>query len=185
MISHKPQRLRRKERRRALRKPRLVIYKIFNNFTVEAAEEADCEKGDKGGKKVNHFKQNTEKTSLLVAEGHTEYNYLELLDRFSKLLRDKNPSLAEGQKLKKDEDPYIVNLGTTKTAWQNFDALVTAMDRKHDHVLSYIAAELGVEAVLGPENNLILQGRFKGKNIERLYNKYKENYVKCINCGGY
>lgn len=59
------------------------------------------------------------------------------------------------------------------------------MDRKHDHVLSYIAAELGVEAVLGPENNLILQGRFKGKNIERLYNKYKENYVKCINCGGY
>lgn len=72
------------------------------------------------------------------------------------MLRDKNPLLAESQKLNKNEDPYIVNLGTTKTAWQNFDAMVIAMDRKHDHVQSYIAAELGVEAVLGPENNLIL-----------------------------
>jgi len=97
---------------------------------------------------------------LLVADGHTEYNYQELLDRFAKLISDKNPNLGEGAKQKKDEDPYVVKLGTTKTAWQNFDALVNAIDRKHDHLLSYIAAELGVEAVLGPENNLILQGKF-------------------------
>ncbi len=136
----------RKAKRRAPKKPKLVLqHYLYHTFIVEAAEEADGEKGDKG-----------EKTSLLTTEGHTEYNYLELLERFGKLLRDKNPLLAESQKLNKNEDPYIVNLGTTKTAWQNFDAMVIAMDRKHEHVLSYIAAELGVEAVLGPENNLIL-----------------------------
>lgn len=54
----------------------------------------------------------------------------------------------------------MVKLGTTKTAWQNFDVMVNAIDRKHDHLLSFIAVELGVEGVLGPENNLILQGKF-------------------------
>ena len=58
-----------------------------------------------------------EKTSLLVAEGHTEYNYQEMLDRIQKLLKDKNPQLAESKKLSKNEDPYVVKLGTTKTVW--------------------------------------------------------------------
>lgn len=75
-----------------------------------------------------------------------------------------------------------MKLGTTKTAWQNFDSMVLAIDRKHDHLLSYISTELGVEGVLGPENNLILQGKFQGKHIERLYKKYMEQYVRCHNC---
>lgn len=60
--------------------------------------------------------------------------------------------------------------------------MVNAIDRKHEHLLSYISAELGVECVLGPENNLILQGRFVGKKIEVLYKKYLEQYVRCHNC---
>ena len=78
------------------------------------------------------------------------------MERISKLLKDKNPQLAQGNKLKQDEDPQVVKLGTTKTAWQNFDSMVTALDRKHDHMMSFIAAELGTEATLGPENNMIL-----------------------------
>ena len=67
----------------------------------------------------------------------------------------------------------------------NFDSMVTALDRKHDHMMSFIAAELGTEATLNSENNMILQGKFQGKHIERLYKKYLENYVKCQNCKGY
>jgi translation initiation factor 2 subunit 2 len=63
--------------------------------------------------------------------------------------------------------------------------MVTAIDRKHEHLLSYIAAETGAECVLGPENNLILQGKFQGKHIQKLYKKYLEHYVKCDNCSGY
>lgn len=79
----------------------------------------------------------------------------------------------------------MVKLGTTKTAWQNFESMVIAIDRKPDHVLSYIAAELGVEAVLGPENICIIQGRFQAKRIHKLYKSYLDGYVKCVNCGGY
>lgn len=79
----------------------------------------------------------------------------------------------------------MIKIGTTKTAWQNFDTMVNAIDRSHDHVQSFISAELGVEGVLGPENNLILMGKFQGKHILKLYKKYMEQYVKCQNCGNY
>lgn len=53
----------------------------------------------------------------MVAEGHETYEYTDLLDRISKLLHDKNPQLAESNKFKSSEDPHVVKLGTTKTAW--------------------------------------------------------------------
>ena len=87
--------------------------------------------------------------------------------------------------MNKNEDPYVVKLGTTKTAWQNFDTMCTALDRKHEHMMSFIATELGTEATLGPENNMIMQGKFQTKHIERLYKKYLEQYVKCQNCKQY
>eukprot|EP00347_Sterkiella_histriomuscorum_P020289 403338375 len=147
--------------------------KAKKSKTANAAQEATAEDAQ------------DKKASLLVAEGHTEYNYQDMLERIQVLLREKNPQSAEGAKLNKSEDPYVVKLGTTKTAWQNFDAMVTVIDRKPEHLLSYIAAELGVECVLGPENNLILQGRFMSKKIEILYKKYLEQYVKCVNCRQY
>lgn len=51
--------------------------------------------------------------------------------------------------------------------------------------MQYVAAELGTEATLGQENNMILVGKFQGKHIQVLYKKYLEHYVKCQNCKGY
>lgn len=107
-----------------------------------------------------------------------------MLDRICKFLKDKNPQLAESSKLKKSEDPHVVKLGTTKTAWVNFDTIVTNMERKHEHVLSYIATELGVECVLSQDNNLIIQGNIMAKKVEGLYKRYILNYVRCGNCRG-
>ena len=115
----------------------------------------------------------------MEAEGHVNYSYDDLFTRISKLLKDKNPALAGGQGGIKGQTPDVVKLGTTKTTWMNFNEMVEALDRKHEHLMSYIAAELGAEASLGPTNNLILQGRFSGKNIEILYKKYLNNFVVC------
>lgn len=98
------------------------------------------------------------------------------------MLSDKNPGLSEASKTTKDIDPHVVKLGTTKVSWMNFDVMVTALNRKHEHLMSFVATELGVEATLGPENNMILQGKFQGKHIQRLYRKYLEQYVRCLNC---
>jgi translation initiation factor 2 beta subunit (eIF-2beta)/eIF-5 len=35
-----------------------------------------------------------------------------------------------------------------------------AIDRKYEHLMSFISSELGAESSLGPENNLIIQGKF-------------------------
>jgi translation initiation factor 2 subunit 2 len=67
----------------------------------------------------------------------------------------------------------------------NFDTMVNAIDRKHEHMMNYVAAELGTEATLGQDNNMILVGKFQGKHLEVLYKKYLDNYVKCSNCKGY
>lgn len=96
------------------------------------------------------------KSSLLTTEGHTEYSYPDLLERINQLLRDKNPGLAEGGKAKREEDPHVTKLGTTKTTWLNFDSMSQSIDRKHDHLMNFIATELGVEVSLGPENNMII-----------------------------
>ncbi len=81
------------------------------------------------------------------------------------MLKDKNPQVLESNKLSSTEDVQVVKLGTTKVSWQNFDSMVTAIDRKHDHMMQFVAAELGTEATLGQENNMILVGKFQGKHI--------------------
>lgn len=126
-----------------------------------------------------------EEGNLLKTEGHTEYNYNDLLERVVKQLKDKNPSLQESGKLKQTEDPHVIKLGTTKTSWQNFGPMCTLLNRKLDHMMSFVAAELGVEATLGPEENMILQGKFQGKHIEKLYKNYLALYVRCNNCKGF
>jgi len=96
------------------------------------------------------------------------------LERISTQLKAKNPALAEAGKQTNKVYPNIVKLGTTKTNWLNFDAMVIALDRTHEHLMNYIAAELGTEASLGPENNMIIQGNYKISIVEKLYNKYLE-----------
>lgn len=62
--------------------------------------------------------EQTKKVSLLVAEGHVTYQYDDLLERINKLLKDKNPLVFDGKSsIEKKEDPNVVKLGTTKTAW--------------------------------------------------------------------
>lgn len=61
--------------------------------------------------------ETSKKSNLLIAEGHETYEYSGLLERISTLLKDKNQQITEGSKLKSSEDPHVVKLGTTKTAW--------------------------------------------------------------------
>lgn len=165
------------------------------DFSADTKKKTKKKKGDKKTSKVEKAVEEGDeeraeletkkRVNLITVEGHETYEYSFLLERISTLLKDKNQQLTESSKLKSSEDPHVVKLGTTKTAWQNFDVMCTSLDRKHDHMMSFIAAELGTEATLGPENNMILQGKFQGKHIEKLYKKYLEHYVKCSNCKGY
>jgi len=95
--------------------------------------------------------------NLNKAEGHTEYTYDFLLERVSAVMKDKNPSGTAGGLSINKLCPYIGRVGSTKTLWANFNEIVTAIDRTHEHVMNYITSELGTDGSLSTgEQNLIL-----------------------------
>ena len=101
------------------------------------------------------------------------------------MLKEKNQELLGGTMKQSKLTLNVGRLGTTKTNWANFDDIVKSIDRAHEHIMSFITTELGAEASFGPDMNLIIQGVYKLKVIEKLYNKYLDNYVKCGNCRDY
>ena len=68
-------------------------------------------------------------------------------------------------------------LGTTKTCVTNFEEVCGIIKRDPEHFMLYISTELGALTNLGPENQLILKGRFFPQVMERLFKKYLINYV--------
>jgi translation initiation factor 2 beta subunit (eIF-2beta)/eIF-5 len=84
-------------------------------------------------------------------EGYTEYQYPQLLERIINQLKSSNPALATSQKKADREDPYVVRVGTTKSCWTNFQSMCDSILRKPEHVMSFVAAELGAECRLGGE----------------------------------
>ena len=64
----------------------------------------------------------------------------------------------------KSELPMTKFFSTTKTSWQNFEAICTQIKREKQHVLDFYKSELDTEGNFGSEGNLILQGKFKDKH---------------------
>ena len=97
------------------------------DFSTDQKKKTKKKKGDKKVSKIEKAAEagdeeraeieTAKKVNLLVAEGHVTYEYQGLLDRISTLLKDKNQQITESSKLKSSEDPHVVKLGTTKTAW--------------------------------------------------------------------
>ena len=69
---------------------KFCFFKSITNFCYLI--EAAATKGEEEKQELEQSK----KVSLLVAEGHTSYEYSDLLDRISKLLKDKNPHSVQG-----------------------------------------------------------------------------------------
>ena len=56
------------------------------------------------------------------------------------------------------------------------------MNRKSDHVLSYVLAELGTNGSIDGNNRLVIKGRFQPKQIENVVRHYIAEYVACRTC---
>jgi translation initiation factor 2 subunit 2 len=158
---------------------------MFDDTKKKKKDKKD--KKDKKEKKDKKAKKEQEeeikpRQSLLVMEGYREYQYDELLDRVINELKSKNPNLSQKNKAQEREDPYVVRVGTTKSCWTNFASMSETINRKPEHLMSFVSAELGADCRLGGEQQLIVAGKFSTKIMEKLYKKYIENYVTCSNC---
>ncbi|KAJ1865908.1 translation initiation factor eIF-2 beta subunit [Coemansia sp. RSA 989] len=111
-----------------------------------------------------------------------DYTYPELLGRFYKILRENNLE-ATGEKRKYTIVPPIVAPASGKrTAFANIEDISRRMHRPPDHVIRYIYAELGTTGSVDKEQQLLIKGKFKQKQIENVLSHYIAEYVVCKTC---
>merc|ERR1719352_1996731 len=136
----------------------------------EEQEKADSEDGEEDG----------EAAVVEFVRGPV-YAYEDLLRRVHEIIEDKNPALSSRKKYTM-KPPEIVRVGSKKVGWTNFGQICTLMDRGVEHVMAYFSAEFGAEASLAGEGQLVVKGRFTGKQVETLLRKYISTYVTCAMC---
>ncbi|CBY23175.1 unnamed protein product [Oikopleura dioica] len=117
--------------------------------------------------------------------GRDGFLYEELLERVYAVIHKMNPASGESAQKLVVPPPKLARIGTKKTAFSNFDATAKALNRKSDHLLLYIFAELGTTGNQDASGGLILKGKFVNKAMEKVLKAYCKEYVQCKTCKSY
>lgn len=125
-------------------------------------------------------KEDEEATEIEFIRGPV-HTYEDLLKRVHTIIEEHNPALSSRKKYTM-KPPEIIRVGSKKVGWVNFGMICGLMSRSTDHVMSYFSAEFGAEASLAGEGQLVVKGRFTGKQVETLLRKYISTYVTCAMC---
>lgn len=107
-----------------------------------------------------------------------EYTYDALLKRAFDLIGQSKP-----EKRSKIPLPQAFRIGTSRTLWANFPAIVKALNRTPQHLLNFVIVELGTTANLDGSGRVVIKGRFMPKQLESLVRRYLSEYVLCKTCG--
>lgn len=75
--------------------------------------------------------------------------------------------------------------GVMKTAWMNFLVVCQALNRDEQHVREFFCAELSTTTTLDGNENLILSIRCNDNQIQKILNRYINEYVVCPTCKDY
>jgi len=143
-------------------------------------EDLKTDGADGAGQSESGEKAETEGADGTAANGHTEGDYEKLLHRVFKLIGDK----PDQKRSKRAPLPEAYLVGTSRTLWSNFPAIVKALNRSPQHLLTYVIVELGTTANLDGNGRVVIKGRFMPKQLESLLKKYLEEYVTCSTCKG-
>nr|CAG4635646.1 EOG090X0AVX [Artemia franciscana] len=119
----------------------------------------------------------------IIPTEEKEYTYDDLLERFYKTLKEKNPEMVTGEKKKvMMKPPQVVRVGAKKTSFVNFSDICKLLHRSQKHVLDFLLAELGTQGSIDGTNQLIIKGKFTQKQVENVLRRYVKEYVSCKTC---
>ncbi|KAF2114075.1 domain found in IF2B/IF5-domain-containing protein [Lophiotrema nucula] len=108
-----------------------------------------------------------------------------LLSRFY-LQRDFHPSLnTYCEATKTLLKPHVVPIGNKRTILANFPEISRGFEddtRDKHHLALSIFKQLGTSGTLHPRDVLVLRGRFRQGQIERVVSYYNRTYVLCSEC---
>jgi translation initiation factor 2 subunit 2 len=110
------------------------------------------------------------------------YTYEALLTRVHEIIAKGESGDLSNRKKYTMKPPEIIRVGSKKVGWVNFGQICALMNRSTDHVMAYFSAEFGAEASMAGEGQLVVKGRFTGKQVETLLRKYISTYVTCAMC---
>merc|ERR1712210_399012 len=144
------------------------------NLDIGASLSAEgIEKSAESGKK-------SERPWLERDMGRDGFLYEELLERVYAVIHKMNPASGESAQKLVVPPPKLARIGTKKTAFSNFEATAKALNRKSDHLLLYIFAELGTTGNQDASGGLILKGKFVNKAMEKVLKAYCKEYVQFV-----
>lgn len=76
----------------------------------------------------------------------------------------------------------LLGMTPTKTSIINFKDIRDGLNRDEKHFAEYLSKELAMETQLNERGELIVIGRCRQSQVERLISKYIKEYVKCQQC---
>jgi len=97
-----------------------------------------------------------------------------LSELYTDLSRMKTPSEINLPEPKIDKKP-------TRISWLNVNEYLSKINRPIEHLLRYLKKERNVDASF-LEDKLILQGKLRKEDIEKIMLEYLNAYVKCPIC---
>jgi translation initiation factor 2 subunit 2 len=157
------------------KRPRKVAETAASEDVPTDAAPAQASGSEEGGK----AEANGEDAGVNKADAE-DYSYETLLHRVFELVGDK----PDQKRSKRVPLPEAYLVGTSKTLWSNFPAIVKALNRNPQHLLTYVIVELGTTANLDGSGRVVIKGRFMPKQLESLLKKYIDEYVVCKTCKG-
>jgi len=106
-----------------------------------------------------------------------------LLTRVFNIIREKNPGVIDGDKVRLTlKPPQVARIGTKRTSFSNFGEICKSLKRQEKHLHQYLLAELGTNGSIDANNALTIKGRFQQKQIESVLRSYIKEYVICKTC---
>lgn len=69
-----------------------------------------------------------------------------------------------------------------KTFFSNFSKLCAELNRNENDFIKFLQNELASSTSINANNQLIIEGVFREKQMEKIIIRYIENYVKCKMC---
>jgi translation initiation factor 2 subunit 2 len=79
-------------------------------------------------------------------------------------------------------DPDLRGEGNV-TVFENFQAVVSRLDRAPEHLLKFLQDELGTSAHIDESGRARLTGEFRERRITAVLESYLGAYVRCPECG--
>lgn len=105
-----------------------------------------------------------------------KYDYEELLKR----ARSQIPEVASKRERLELPRLYHTVIGM-RTIISNFKEIADALNRDPQHMLKFLTREMATAATV-QESRVIFKGKFSRDTLERLLQRYMENFVVCPVC---